>query len=557
MENQADTLSSGSNSERDLPLHNIPLHPFLFALYAIGSLLAFNLQEIEVSQAYRSVLFSILLVVATLGAFFLLIRNWKKAAALTSLIIILFFSYGHVYGLIKNAEIAGMILGRHRYLLLVFGVLLFLGAVYIFRGVKDFNYLTRNLNILAIILFAIPLLNITMTSVRTASRSLEEDSPPIPTSEDDIELENLPDIYYIILDSYARSDFMQSSFGYDNTGFLDHLEGKGFYIAEESNSNHNWTALSLSSSLNLEFVQNLGIPLVRGSYPGIFIEPIRHSRVRAILEDLGYSTVAFRTGYIPTEILDAEYFFEPNLSDFASLEDPLTINAFEAMLLHSTALVLMEGLESSPFFDNVAFRSEYSYSVLREIILSQFANVEQVPSIPGPKFVFLHVLAPHKPYLFGPDGEEIEQSEFFTLTENPGSDSDSSNDLYHDQAIYISKKVQTAVDTILDNSEIQPIIIIQSDTGPSAGIDWNDPEGPGVPQRTAILNAYLLPDACREDLYPSITPVNSFRLVLNCVFGAEVPLLEDHVYFSKWPRTAAYKFVPVDDRLEWPVEDGL
>jgi tryptophan-rich sensory protein len=115
MENQADTLSSGSNSERDLPLHNIPLHPFLFALYAIGSLLAFNLQEIEVSQAYRSVLFSILLVVATLGAFFLLIRNWKKAAALTSLIIILFFSYGHVYGLIKNAEIAGMILGRHRF----------------------------------------------------------------------------------------------------------------------------------------------------------------------------------------------------------------------------------------------------------------------------------------------------------------------------------------------------------------------------------------------------------------------------------------------------------
>jgi hypothetical protein len=49
--------------------------------------------------------------------------------------------------------------------------------------------------------------------------------------------------------------------------------------------------------------------------------------------------------------------------------------------------------------------------------------------------------------------------------------------------------------------------------------------------RNANLNAYYLPKGYK-DLYDSITPVNSFRIILNEYFGASYPLLPDITYES-------------------------
>jgi len=43
----------------------------------------------------------------------------------------------------------------------------------------------------------------------------------------------------------------------------------------------------------------------------------------------------------------------------------------------------------------------------------------------------------------------------------------------------------------------------------------------------SILNAYYFPDQDYSDLYDSISPVNSFRVVLNRYLGAAYPILED------------------------------
>ena len=50
--------------------------------------------------------------------------------------------------------------------------------------------------------------------------------------------------------------------------------------------------------------------------------------------------------------------------------------------------------------------------------------------------------------------------------------------------------------------------------------------------RMRILNAYYLPDGGEEVLYPSISPVNTFRLILNYYFGTSYPLLDDTAYHS-------------------------
>jgi hypothetical protein len=46
-----------------------------------------------------------------------------------------------------------------------------------------------------------------------------------------------------------------------------------------------------------------------------------------------------------------------------------------------------------------------------------------------------------------------------------------------------------------------------------------------------ILNAYYLPDAGGGELYESISPVNSFRVLFNTYFGGKLELLADTAYF--------------------------
>jgi hypothetical protein len=342
---------------------------------------------------------------------------------------------------------------------------------------------------------------------------------------------------------------MQTDFNYDNTYFIDFLQENQFYIAEQSYTNFNWTSLSLGSSLNMDYVQNLGIDLVFGNYPAIFVDPIRHSRVRTQLEQIGYKTIAFRTSYIPTEMIDADIYFAPASEDLDQLRKPLSLNSFESMLLRSTAGLILWDVAGSNVRNWVKERTSYPSDVLRQTILDQFSNLALVPSIPGPKFVFAHIVAPHPPFLFGPNGEFLSQEDVFTLADTDDLSNPNKAEFFKDQAIYITARVMETVEALLENSTTPPIIIIQADHGPCIGV-MSCSEGPGLKQKFAILNAYHLPSGCSEYLYPTITPVNSFRIVFNCYFDAQYPLLDDQAFYTGHPSWSAYDFVAVTDLLK-------
>ena len=123
------------------------------------------------------------------------------------------------------------------------------------RRLGDLRKATRFLNVLAIIAVAIP-------SILILSVKAPDDRPARAASRDDGPARrpataHRPDIYYIILDGYARHDVMQSHFGLDNTAFLEHLERQGFYVARRSTANYCQTPLCLSSSLNATYLDDL------------------------------------------------------------------------------------------------------------------------------------------------------------------------------------------------------------------------------------------------------------------------------------------------------------
>lgn len=87
-------------------------------------------------------------------------------------------------------------------------------------------------------------------------------------------------------------------------------------------------------------------------------------------------------------------------------------------------------------------------------------------------------------------------------------------------------------------------------------LDWESAENTNLRERFSMLNAYYLPNGDGVQLYDSITPVNTFRVLFNYYFGTELELLEDESYFSTYDRP--YAFVNVTEELRSAVgAEGL
>src|SRR4029079_4030218 len=65
-----------------------------------------------------------------------------------------------------------------------------------------------------------------------------------------------PDIYILILDAYGRADVLRDYYHFENT-LVPELEKLGFTVPPKAASNYAQTALSLASSLNLEYLPAL------------------------------------------------------------------------------------------------------------------------------------------------------------------------------------------------------------------------------------------------------------------------------------------------------------
>jgi hypothetical protein len=74
--------------------------------------------------------------------------------------------------------------------------------------------------------------------------------------------------------------------------------------------------------------------------------------------------------------------------------------------------------------------------------------------------------------------------------------------------------------TLISNSPNPPVIIVQGDHGMQG------------PNRLKNLSAFYLPGSGKDKLYPTITPVNTFRIVFNTYFGTNLPMLPDKSYKS-------------------------
>jgi hypothetical protein len=244
----------------------------------------------------------------------------------------------------------------------------------------------------------------------------------------------------------------------------------------------------------------------------------QYNAARKFLASQGYNIVSFATNFPVSEWKDASYFLSP---------PPKGMNDFEIMLAQTSAWrAPMDMIDEPP--------EQISAGWYRRRTLFALEQMETtVPDVPSPKFVFVHLVIPHHPFVFGPNGEELNSSE----SSKGVPRFEDYKVKYPDQVRYINKRITALVDLIMQSSPNPPVIVIQGDHGP-APFDVNE-------RRMKILNAYYFPDGT-EGLYPTITPVNTFRLIFNKYFGQDYPLLEDRSLYSAYDIPYNYEEVPND-----------
>jgi hypothetical protein len=475
-------------------------HPLVFCLYPILSLAVVNLRYVPIADTLRSMAAALILGLCVFALMYVLARKVEKAALLTSVLLLAFFSYGHLYDAIKQVFVTG-ILVRHRYLLPIY-ILLTLSCLILIWKEKPARYgLTVYANVFAFLLLVISIYGFVPNLPQLFNTHPQPHTAAVPLpstaagSNGTIGAQKYPDIYYIILDSYGREDILKKLYGYDNSSFINELKKRGFYVAAQSRPNYPETAYSLGSSLNMNYVDAL---VSTSLYPGTSTHAqmgalILSSRVRKTLAGLGYKYVAIDNNAGSTAF-DADVVFTP---EKATLQSGFAVNPFEGMLINSTILRAWSDLQQEhgkpSFLDQFAYRSAYDRH--RDYILFDLDAIKRVPELPGSYFVLDHIILPHPPFVLGPNGEYLYPNGPFTLaTELPDLSFDQYKKLYSGQVEYANARILNDLDTIFKNSSTPPIIIIQGDHGPGLYFTYQALASTGLQERFHILNAYYFPN---------------------------------------------------------------
>lgn len=506
----------------------LPLYPLLAAAYPVVFLFATNAAEqVTLAPLWLPLAMAVGGAGIVLLVLRLVTRDWHRAALLTTVLVVGFFGYGHAWtGL-------GGVLDSQWPLIGAWGLLILIGLYAAWRFRRWARAATPALNLVTGLLLLVNGWGLTQAVVaRGASDATRSE---LSSVELDPGGEGLPDVYNIVLDRYAGSTALAEEFDFDNEPFLRALEERGFRVARNAHANYIKTPLSLVSSLNMEFVDAEELKAEQES--GRDRDPI-HQRLRdrlvvpSALKELGYRYIHVSNWWQPSATnVDADRVFR-----YAGQDE------FSAAFAQTTLLRAFDEPEAAP-------ADPYDWRVLHANTRYALDTLDQIPQMPGPKFVFAHLLIPHEPFVFDTDGSFMSRRQ---VAEQGRADS------YRRQLQYANARMLELIDRILAASDGAAVILLQADEGPFPAeyaedewaFRWRDATDAQLEEKFGILFAMRVPEADVDaaGFHDAMTPVNAWRVIFNARFGTDLPMLPDRV----WAHVSLYQFFDffeITDRL--------
>lgn len=397
----------------------------------------------------------------------------------------------------------------------------------------------------------------------TLIRESRAEAAELPTPNQ-LTASNKPDIYYIVLDRYTNDDVLQNQFDYNNT-FTSFLRDNGFTINDTARSNYPYTAMSVASTINAQYTNNIVDSFKNNPVQSrtLYHNLIRQSAVVKAFKDAGYTYNAIGSWY------------------GASSKNPLADQdlIWDHLLTISGKHRRLYGIEDTEFLKSPYFRLAQIPALAKVFHVQERTPVEEVRQQlhylnelanqpqSGGRFIFAHILVPHEPFFFNGDGS-------LSTTETIDNEGRPIKQKYLGQVEFINSEMQSLVQTIEKQSDGKAIIAFNADEGPYPDVmnttslnptpSTPDGEGGGTTDMTkwpdgwlkmkyGILQAVKIPGASEEDLM-HLSSVNLFRIILNTAINYQLSYLPNCTFGLNLGGEREYNYTDITDRFT-PIAD--
>jgi hypothetical protein len=450
----------------------------LLAVYPILALYSQNVSQVPTRDLVLPIVLALGCTALLWWALQRMIRDHAKAALATSVFLFLFYAYGPMYAFFEEFNwFFDLRVVRHIWVAPVFLALWFGATRLVVRTDRRLDVLTPALNVCALTLVGINVISVAAYAARqTLGR---RDVQATQVQNEAAPLEDLPDLYFLILDEYAGLKVIDSTYHYDNSEFAEWLRTRGFFVAPASECSYKLSEYSTGSTLNMRLL---------GQDEDAY-EALHRNRKVALLKSQGYAVIQ-----LP-------------MNDNGVFDQADTVLGYEkeypSTRVKDFHLLLME--KSMLMFAYERFIGQEDFGRMwRDRVRYTLDMMEDLAKAPSPKLVYLHICCPHYPFVFTEDGGAVEVENYYNLKDTR---------YYVGQYRYITREIKKAIDTILSSSSGPPAVILQSDHGYrgfaprnmgfhlDVGETWRN-----------VLNAFCFPGKSIEGAHESMAPRETVRL---------------------------------------------
>ena len=499
------TFPLDSTNSRLLHFLKAGMLPLLLALYPPLFHYGNNASIVTLASLERTLLlYSIIAFVLYIVISFVTRGHPLKAANVTFVFLIFFNLYGVVYNYLYTQDV----LRVEDYTLLPLVLLLVLYASRFILKVNQ-EKVWKAATVLLSVLIASNLLKIIPAEITKYKSSNQEKATALTIAKASGNAD-YPDIYFILFDEFAGFESMRNYWNYQGVDdFSDFLTSKGFFVAEHSRSSSTDTLHQMSERLNYkEYPQG-------GDYRDVYYAALADNSVMRYMKSLGYTTVVFdekKFGYPAITKMTADYSFEYDSNTAPTLTGGIDnlFDEFGILVAENTML------RAFPLFYNKSI--DPMFKDHQQMINFTAGKVSDLGEVSSPKFVHVHLLLPHYPFMFSENGSINDPIYYYNWNYYLGN---------YKFTINLAEKM---VNDILEKADPEhpPIIILQSDHGARNTLvaARNGVQLENFPEeyKRDILNALYLPGFDTSQLPQDMNPMDTFPIIFNHYFHAGLPL---------------------------------
>jgi hypothetical protein len=494
-------------------INNITFHPYLILCFQVLSIYAINVNEVSLTIVAVVLFIGLFVLWCTILLFNGFLKNNNITSIYMTVLIIMFFSYGRILNILMDVKINDFVLGRNKHMIILylFMVILFFYIVKLKIIINNKRKINYYLNIFSIVVLAVSIIttvaNYDWTRINQINnKNITEKNNSL--DNDNSVLQNNPNVYFLIFDSYVSNYVLKKYYNYNNDDFLFKLEKQGFSIDKKAVSNYSFTGASINSTLNMDYIHKKKEYVDAYNQDTVIGKGYSENLVMKRFRTMGYKIITNK-GKWKSSV------FKRNESLFA--------NDFVYLMIHITMLRI--------------FEIELVLDRIRQKTIAELDYLKNYNKSKEPTFMYVHVEAPHSPFVFKFDGS---RPKYFESNFSKYEDKEK----FINQLKYVSSQIKLIVGNIKKRDPTS-IIILQSDHGFGGNEDdiylnrnsefakannRNKPPVDYLKKRFGILSAISYPKGAKPP--DNLTPVNLFRHIFNAFFDDEYLMLPNESYFA-------------------------